>query len=906
MKNTEEKSNQTGIGREWRQQRDIDIAMARSAFSRPGNPFFPFAFWFWGDGTTAEELSDQASEMFSKGLIPGYIQARDCPDYLSENWFDRIHHVLETVRSVGCPVAYCDERGAPCGTANEQIPRDYPELQAQSLRWTVRTIPSGASISLSDALFTVAARISRWDSEPVLDSETLREVIGPFFTAPADSDWALIAYHTYTDRSSAGCHANYLDRRLPALLEQLVHEKYAAHFAGDFGDLIPGIFMDAEGDYGYKLAWSDDLEREYRNDTGRDIRTWMPLLHLRDEQGLWTRARYDWHRSVSSLYTRNFFGEQTDWYERHGMFVTAHTWEENLLAQALLVGDYFQYCRELSLPGTDSLYFGQCRIRTQKETQSVCEFEGKRFMSEIMACSGWGVSTADIKRSVNDAITWGVNHFVFHGVESRRVFDQVGFPPDFYDWNPYWRYFSHISDFTARASYIASLGCAYADVLLYSPQDTAFALAGDGAFDADIPFHFYIIEETLEDSVRNAKEINDIDRTYGPTMELLGERGIPFLITDDYYLGQMHLENGTLRRGPLSFHTIVLPPIKIVPLNIARLLVSFAQQGGFIYFTGQLPVGSVENGLVDPEMVDLLRLLLDIDTVVDATSGLRELIGRLDFGLHPLFHFIRGEFRLLISLRIIDGHRCYWLANNTGETQDCDLLLPGASGQATVWNCESGVITPYPSRLCDGGTSLALHFDRDEAFYLFFDDSLPPIDSSLPKRNRHRQSLHGPWRIWVDPADQPKPTGVSAPTYPIEHDGLMMNPTLPDWESLGISPDFSGFVDYVVSFTVSDSDVGDILLDLGEVRHMAEVWVNGHNAGVKLWGSHHYPIGHLVKSGVNTVHVKVGNLLINAAVYGEISEECSDLERRHNTLANTRSGLLGSAEIIFLSGPACD
>lgn len=57
---------------------------------------------------------------------------------------------------------------------------------------------------------------------------------------------------------------------------------------------------------------------------------------------------------------------------------------------------------------------------------------------------------------------------------------------------------------------------------------------------------------------------------------------------------------------------------------------------------------------------------------------------------------------------------------------------------------------------------------------------------------------------------------------------------------------------------------GNEELDLGEVLHMAQVWVNETSAGERLWAPFTFRIGHLLRPGRNEIHIKVGNLLLNA------------------------------------------
>ncbi len=44
------------------------------------------------------------------------------------------------------------------------------------------------------------------------------------------------------------------------------------------GKTIPGVFVDNEGDYGWRMAWSEYLAQRYKERKTSDIRLWLPLL----------------------------------------------------------------------------------------------------------------------------------------------------------------------------------------------------------------------------------------------------------------------------------------------------------------------------------------------------------------------------------------------------------------------------------------------------------------------------------------------------------------------------------------------------------------------------------------------------------------------------------------------------
>jgi hypothetical protein len=78
-----------------------------------------------------------------------------------------------------------------------------------------------------------------------------------------------------------------------------------------------------------------------------------------------------------------------------------------------------------------------------------------------------------------------------------------------------------------------------------------------------------------------------------------------------------------------------------------------------------------------------------------------------------------------------------------------------------------------------------------------------------------------------------------------------------------LANNYSGSAVYKTTFELRERIAGEYLLDLGKVCESARVWVNGKDAGI-LWSiPFTTKIGHLLKSGVNTIVIEVANLMAN-------------------------------------------
>jgi hypothetical protein len=77
---------------------------------------------------------------------------------------------------------------------------------------------------------------------------------------------------------------------------------------------------------------------------------------------------------------------------------------------------------------------------------------------------------------------------------------------------------------------------------------------------------------------------------------------------------------------------------------------------------------------------------------------------------------------------------------------------------------------------------------------------------------------------------------------------------------------FSGSGEYSTTLQITAKTASEYVLDLGDVRESARVWVNGNDAGI-LW---HVPfkvnIGQYLKQGKNSIRIEVANLMANRII----------------------------------------
>ena len=855
-------------------------------FADPSMIYAPFMFWFWDAPMDTEHVSEMAEAMINQGINPGYIHPRrsmnESPglppeQWLGKEWFDGFKAVTKLSSENSAYLGYIDEYWWPSLQAKGRVLDQHPGLKALTLETNILYASTDEKIRVPAATFTLAGKIL--ESGKLLGS-SLR-VIGEgeaFNWKAPEGKWKLFQF-SKTSRNTV----NYMDNRLGDAFIAIALEPYETNMGDELGQTIIADFVDTEGSYGERLVWSDTLASRYEKRFGRDIRLDLPLMLDYDDQGLWARVRWQWFDLVSDIYMENF-GKVVDWHTERGMYCIPNFWEESLPAQTLRVADHLKMQRKYTMPGQDALHSGVLLPHDFMEAVSVGEFENRRVMSEMMGASQWHrFNPVMLKKAINSVTAWGISNTSPHAVYTNRNLRGNHWMPDWYTENPLFSYLHLWSDFARRASYINSFGRKEAKVLLYSPLESVWVLTDSAHFDSrkEAIRHPWSFPSTTA----NFNLANRIDRAYAKAMNDLTKARIDYLICDRHYIKEMALSGGTWNHKNFHFTTLVLPPMIILETPVAQKILDFARNGGQVYALGELPTASVERGAKDPEME---RLMIDLATeesfhscqgepmITFATFhnhwmgweyqmntdayGLMPHIRLGSPGLNAPVQFAGGEFDMLSQHRVIDGAHFFWLVNNQEEEKHCTLLFPGLEGKVSIWDCEKGTSRQMDCRQSEKGLLADLSFKALDAFWLVIDpqERLEMEALEIPGKSELEIPVKGPWRIRYLEDGQPELEPIwTIPDNMVQQDGIQTG--LKDWALIpGLHKRFTGFLDYYTSIDW-EARGGSIIIDLGEVNHMAELWVNGRQAGKRLWPPYEFEIEDFLLEGKNEFRIRVGN-----------------------------------------------
>jgi len=253
------------------------------------------------------------------------------------------------------------------------------------------------------------------------------------------------------------------------------------------------------------------------------------------------------------------------------------------------------------------------------------------------------------------------------------------------------------------------------------------------------------------------------------------------------------------------------------------------------------------------------------------------------FGLEPS---LICDDNLLWTHRHVEGAEWYYIAAPSGKDFHGTVKLK-AMGKAEIWDAVSGTASGFES-IREGNYQLVrLDLERAGNCFVVFrpNSSKAPVREPATTRAKELKT----WTLSF-------PEGWGTPKKPLKIRSLK------PWKDLPLGNEgkaFSGTAVYETSFTLPKA--GEFVLDLGCVDMIADVSLNGTQAGV-LW-SCPYRLALKGKAGRNTLRIAVTGTWFNRLAY---DANLPEAERKTWTIDGPaagsplrESGLMGPVRILY-------
>ena len=602
--------------------------------------------------------------------------------------------------------------------------------------------------------------------------------------------------------------------------------------------------------------WSQKFREEFKKRRGYDPLKFLPTFtgQIVGSEEISERFLWDIRQTAQELVVENHVGHLKTLAHQHGLGLSVEPYDLNPCADLTLgrVADVPQ-C-EFWSRGCDTTY-------SVVEAASIAHTGGKSVVAAeaFTASAGedWQADPASLKSQGDWAFCAGVNRFDFHRFQAQPWTNRwPGMTMGHYGvhWDrtqTWWDMASTYHEYLARCQFLLQRGVTVADVCF---------LAAEGA-----PHVFRAPSSATVGSPPDHTGYN-FD---GCAPETLLERA---QVRD----GRIVFPGGT------TYSILVLPERETMTPRLLRKIKSLVQDGATVFGPPPVKSPSLENfPRCDDEVAKLAgEIWKDCDGTNNFTHSFGK--GRVvwrktsvvsgeqygDYaaitnllnqtGLPPDF-VADGSIRF--THRRDDGAEIFFLANREARLVEtpCQFRVP--DGQPEIWNPMTGEIRTLTQftgdELC---TTIPLRFEPHESYFVVFRQPVTSASSSssnFPALRDTKVQFDGGWQVGFDS----KRGGPKKITFD----------SLQDWSQrpeAGVKY-YSGTAVYRNSFAwpaAVQSPVGKIFLDLGNVKNLARVRLNGHEVGIVWCFPYRLEISGAIRAGQNELAIEVANLWPNRLI----------------------------------------
>ncbi|MBQ6762165.1 MAG: hypothetical protein IJP49_05380 [Bacteroidales bacterium] len=580
-----------------------------------------------------------------------------------------------------------------------------------------------------------------------------------------------------------------------------------------------------------QMTWTRNMFAEFKARRGYNLLPWLPALAgeiIRSTEET-ERFLFDWRQTLAELFTENY-DRLNDIARQAGMKGRYTESHEN---GHVYVGDGMDLKRTATVPMSaiwmddagdgSSIPMAMADIR---ESASVAHVYGQNIVAaEAFTTSGVGgksysYSPAKMKYTADIALSCGLNRFVIHesshqpSDSHRPGLDLIGFGQWFNRHETWAEEARAWTDYLARSSYLLQQGKYKADILYYYGEDNSIT----GLFGHRLP---------------------DIPKGY--SYDFVNPSGILRSV--------FPFKEGLITESGMNYRMLVLGPhCRTMSYAVLQRVLYLAQAGVPVCGTVPERAASLTD---DQDAFSILALQLQ-SLMLD--MPLAEALAKK--GIEP--DFIAPDGWAYVH-RETEAEDIYWIRNFTGAPASSVILLRAGQGLPHVLDPATGKVRCVNASVTEDGYRLfRLDLEENDALFVVIGKKQ---EEAIPVVHTHTVpllTLEGAWNLSFE-------SGMGAPATavfdPLKSYTESSNPAIRY---------YSGTVVYRKEFNLSKKQVKDMVsyeIDLGSVKELARVSVNGFDLGVVWKAPFRVEVpAEYIHQGINALEVKVINLWPNRII----------------------------------------
>lgn len=606
--------------------------------------------------------------------------------------------------------------------------------------------------------------------------------------------------------------------------------------------------------------WTAQFRQEFIKRRGYDPLKYYPVYAGNIVGSLEESERFLWdlRQTSQELILDNHAKQVKAYANRHNLSLSIEPYDMNPTAD-LELGSV----ADVPMAEFWSKGFGFNASYSVIEATSIGHVEGKSLIpAEAFTAQdneGWKQHPASMKNQGDWAFAAGINRFVYHTFQNQFLPDSLkpGATMGEYGvhWDrsqTWWPWVQAYHSYVTRSQFALQQGRTVGDILYLTPEGSPLvfvppssALTGDTIgdrrghnFDGCAP------GQLMKAAVKDHRVVFPSGASYSVLVLPVYESMTPQLLIKigelvkqgAYVIGNPPLRSPSLAGYPACDEQVVSLVKTIWGGVVVPDHITEHQYGAGVLIWGK-PVSH------DPDHLyphyDLTANILQSKGVID------------DFTAN-------GDLRY--THRTGAGWDIYFISNKTDHAVHTVVQFRSVVGSPELWNAVTGTtkkITSFKQNV--GSTSMAVQLGPFESAFIVFAKENKWSSGNLAGRTQVKtlQTLTGSWEVNFDP----KWGGPSRITFN----------ELKDWtkhKNDGIKY-YSGKAVYHKKFDFAAVSKGDLYLDLGNVKNMARVTLNGKDLGIIWTAPWRVDISKVVRTGTNDLKIEVINLWPNRLIGDE-------------------------------------
>lgn len=594
--------------------------------------------------------------------------------------------------------------------------------------------------------------------------------------------------------------------------------------------------------------WTGNMIKEFERRRGYEMQPWLPVLFGRVVESAEASDRFLWDLRITlgEMLAEYHYDNLTDLLKERGM----GRYSESHESGRAFIGDGMDVKRSASIPmsatwtpggfsGPEEMGVAVRHRADVRESASVAHIYGQNIVAaESMTAIGntWAYSPERLKFTADMELASGLNRYVIHTSVHQPVDDKIpglGLGP-FGQWFTRHETWAEQAgpwiSYLARSSYMLQQGKFVADVLyVYGEDHNITAL-----FNQNLP---------------------DVPEGYNYDFLNAGAIGKVLSVED----------NRLITPGGTGYRLLVLgPSTQYMSLPVLKKIKELVYSGAIV--TGKKPVNTPSLSDDEKEFMAIADELWKHETGVNSLGKGRvyaqENTGQAieELGINQDFTYTKpmNDTEVLFVHRKIDDTDIYWINNRNKRYENIDARFRVSGMAPELWNPETGNISEVSYKISNGYTTVPLQLKPDDAVFVVFRKRTDNLSRTLSEKVKKQLAvLEGPWNVSFQP-DRGAP------------EKIVMD-KLGSWtenKDEGVKY-FSGTAAYTRSIEVPGQWIqskGKIMLDLGEVKNIAEVIINGKSIGILWKVPFELDITESLIEGENRLEIKVTNLWVNRLI----------------------------------------